>query len=239
MGLISVQAIRQNAPRATNGGTRVTNVLEVLEEAVRERTHELSGRQRCSEGRGGRAAGGRAQLRQVQKMEAVGQLTRRHCARASTTCLPSSLGGIDLARRRLNGPARVVNHLTQRHGEVRPAPPPSPVVCCPFARSRPLLPERLDSRDLVSGMCELLDRTLGERCNVEVDAASRTLWPVYVDRTSWKMRSSNLAVNARDAMAGGRRDAQLASCRLRPHRGRRYPRGRVCCALMSPIPVAA
>jgi CheY-like chemotaxis protein len=70
-----------------------------------------------------------------------------------------------------------------------------------FARSEPLLPERVDSRDLIGGMSDLLDRTLGERIRIEVDLAPDT-WPIYVDPHQLENAIVNLAVNARDAMNG-------------------------------------
>jgi CheY-like chemotaxis protein len=70
-----------------------------------------------------------------------------------------------------------------------------------FARSEPLLPERVDPGGLVSGMSDLLDRTLGERIQVDVDVADGT-WPVYVDPHQLENAIVNLAVNARDAMDG-------------------------------------
>jgi CheY-like chemotaxis protein len=70
-----------------------------------------------------------------------------------------------------------------------------------FARSEPLLPERVDSAELIGGMSDLLDRTLGERIRVEVDLDSET-WPIYVDPHQLENAIVNLAVNARDAMDG-------------------------------------
>jgi CheY-like chemotaxis protein len=70
-----------------------------------------------------------------------------------------------------------------------------------FARSEPLLPERVDSRDLIGGMSDLLDRTLGERIKVTVDL-SRDTWPISVDGHQLENAIVNLAVNARDAMDG-------------------------------------
>jgi len=70
-----------------------------------------------------------------------------------------------------------------------------------FARSEPLLPERVDSTDLIGGMSDLLDRTLGERIRVEVDLSPES-WPIYVDPHQLENAIVNLAVNARDAMNG-------------------------------------
>ena len=89
-----------------------------------------------------------AQLRQVQKMEAVGQLTGG-IAHDFNNMLAVVVGGIDLARRRLNGPRReVLNHLNNAmEGATRAAALTRRLLS--FARSEPLLPERVDSSELV------------------------------------------------------------------------------------------
>jgi CheY-like chemotaxis protein len=111
------------------------------------------------------------------------------------------VGGIDLARRRLNGPRREVTvHLTNAmEGATRAAALTRRLLS--FARSEPLLPERVDSADLVGGMSELLDRTLGERIHVECVLADDA-WPIFVDQHQLENAILNLAVNARDAMDG-------------------------------------
>jgi CheY-like chemotaxis protein len=70
-----------------------------------------------------------------------------------------------------------------------------------FARSEPLLPERVDPVELVRGMSDLLDRTLGERIRIDVELAPDA-WPTYVDPHQLENAIVNLAVNARDAMDG-------------------------------------
>jgi CheY-like chemotaxis protein len=114
------------------------------------------------------------------------------------------VGGIDLARRRLNGPRReVLAHLNNAmEGATRAAALTRRLLS--FARSEPLLPERVEPVALVEGMSDLLDRTLGERIRIKVDLAADT-WPVYVDSHQLENAIVNLAVNARDAMDGGGR----------------------------------
>jgi signal transduction histidine kinase/CheY-like chemotaxis protein len=141
-----------------------------------------------------------ATLVQALKMEAVGQLTGG-IAHDFNNMLAVVVGGIDLALRRLNGPRReVMMHLNNAmEGATRAAALTRRLLS--FARSEPLLPERVDSTELISGMSDLLDRTLGERIRVEVDL-DRDAWPIYVDPHQLENAIVNLAVNARDAMQG-------------------------------------
>ena len=199
LGLVAIQAIRQFAYAKKLAETE-TERAEGLEEAVAERTRELREANAALKAEAEEREAAEAQLRQVQKMEAVGQLTGG-IAHDFNNMLAVVVGGIDLARRRLNGPRReVLNHLNNAmEGAIRAAALTRRLLS--FARSEPLLPERVDSRELVSGMSDLLDRTLGERIHVEVDLAA-DVWPIYVDPHQLENAIVNLAVNARDAMEG-------------------------------------
>ena len=199
LGLVAIQAIRQFAyarRQAENEAERA----EVLELAVADRTRELSEANAALLAEAEERQAAEAQLRQVQKMEAVGQLTGG-IAHDFNNMLAVVVGGIDLARRRLNGPRReVLNHLNNAmEGATRAAALTRRLLS--FARSEPLLPERVDAAELVGGMSDLLDRTLGERIRIEVDLAPDT-WPTYVDPHQLENAIVNLAVNARDAMNG-------------------------------------
>lgn len=199
LGLIAVQAVRQFAFAKKQAETEAERA-EVLEEAVADRTRELIEANAALKAEAEERQAAEAQLRQVQKMEAVGQLTGG-IAHDFNNMLAVVVGGIDLARRRLNGPRReVLNHLNNAmEGATRAAALTRRLLS--FARSEPLLPERVDSSELVAGMSDLLDRTLGERIHVEVDLAGET-WPTYVDPHQLENAIVNLAVNARDAMDG-------------------------------------
>ena len=199
LGVVSFQALRQFA-YARRLAESESERAGVLEQAVAERTQELQEANEALRAEAVERQHAEAQLRQVQKMEAVGQLTGG-IAHDFNNMLAVVVGGIDLARRRLNGPRReVMTHLTNAmEGATRAAALTRRLLS--FARSEPLLPERVDSSNLVEGMSDLLDRTLGERIQVEVDLARET-WPVYVDPHQLENAIVNLAVNARDAMEG-------------------------------------
>ncbi|MDQ3478703.1 MAG: response regulator, partial [Pseudomonadota bacterium] len=199
LGAVAVQAIRQFAYARRLAETE-TERAGALEQAVAERTSELRQANEALRAEGEERQAAEAQLRQVQKMEAVGQLTGG-IAHDFNNMLAVVVGGIDLARRRLNGPRReVLNHLNNAmEGATRAAALTRRLLS--FARSEPLLPERVDAAELVGGMSDLLDRTLGERIRIEVDLADDT-WPTYVDPHQLENAIVNLAVNARDAMNG-------------------------------------
>ncbi|NUT00575.1 MAG: response regulator [Sphingomonas sp.] len=200
LGVVAVQAIRQFS-YAKKLAESETERAGVLEEAVADRTRELIEANAALKAEAEEREAAEAQLRQVQKMEAVGQLTGG-IAHDFNNMLAVVVGGIDLARRRLNGPRReVLNHLNNAmEGATRAAALTRRLLS--FARSEPLLPERVDSAELLTGMSDLLDRTLGERIHVEVDLAP-DVWPIYVDPHQLENAIVNLAVNARDAMEGG------------------------------------
>jgi signal transduction histidine kinase/ActR/RegA family two-component response regulator len=199
MGYVAVQALRQNVAMRKEAESEAERAQQ-LEEAVRERTQELWEANQALKAEAIERQAAEAQLRQVQKMEAVGQLTGG-IAHDFNNMLAVVVGGIDLARRRLNGPRReVMTHLTNAmEGATRAAALTRRLLS--FARSEPLMPERVDSAILVGSMSELLDRTLGERIKVVTDLADDA-WPVFVDPHQLENAIVNLAVNARDAMDG-------------------------------------
>src|SRR3954451_2618141 len=199
LGVVAVQALRQNAAARRRIESEAERA-EVLELAVRERTQELWEANQALKAEAAEREAAEAQLRQVQKMEAVGQLTGG-IAHDFNNMLAVVVGGIDLGLRRLNGPRReVMMHLNNAmEGATRAAALTRRLLS--FARSEPLLPERVDSKDLIGGMSDLLDRTLGERVRVKVKVAPDT-WPTYVDPHQLENAIVNLAVNARDAMDG-------------------------------------
>jgi len=199
LGVVAVQALRQNAASRRQAETE-SERAGALELAVRERTQELWEADQALKAEAADREAAEAQLRQVQKMEAVGQLTGG-IAHDFNNMLAVVVGGIDLALRRLNGPRReVMMHLNNAmEGATRAAALTRRLLS--FARSEPLLPERVDGNELIGGMSDLLDRTLGEQIRVEVDLASGA-WPIYVDPHQLENAIVNLAVNARDAMEG-------------------------------------
>ena len=199
LGVVAVQALRENAAARRLAESEAVRA-EQLEQAVRDRTLELWEANQALKAEAAEREAAEAQLRQVQKMEAVGQLTGG-IAHDFNNMLAVVVGGIDLALRRLNGPRReVMLHLNNAmEGATRAAALTRRLLS--FARSEPLLPERVDPVELIGGMSDLLDRTLGERIRIDLELAPDA-WPTYVDPHQLENAIVNLAVNARDAMDG-------------------------------------
>ena len=177
----------------------------LLEAAVADRTCELRQANEQLKAEAAERAAAEAQLRQVQKMEAVGQLTGG-IAHDFNNMLAVVVGGIDLARRRLSGSRREVEfHLDNAlEGATRAAALTRRLLA--FARSEPLLPVSVSPAELVEGMLDLVDRSIGERITVRT-RFPETRWAAKVDTNQPENAILNLAVNARDAMDG---EGQLA-----------------------------
>ena len=142
------------------------------------------------------------QLRQSQKMEAVGQLTGG-IAHDFNNLLTIVSGNIDMARRNL-GPdanprvARAIANATK--GADRAAALTQRLLA--FSRRQPLEPRPTDVNRLLSGMSELLDRALGETIDLQL-VTGAGIWRAEIDPNQLENAILNLAVNARDAMVSG------------------------------------
>ncbi|MEH3107046.1 MAG: ATP-binding protein [Sphingomonas fennica] len=140
------------------------------------------------------------QLRQMQKMEAVGQLTGG-IAHDFNNMLSVVVGGLDMARRRLaaGGDDAAAHIDSALEGANRAAALTRQLLT--FSRAEPLLPQAIDPGALAAGMADLIDRTIGERIAVTI-ACVPDPWPVFADRYQLENAILNLVVNARDAMDG-------------------------------------
>jgi signal transduction histidine kinase/ActR/RegA family two-component response regulator len=171
-----------------------------LEQAVQERTWELrQANERLRQEAAERAAA-EAQLHQVQKMEAVGQLTGG-IAHDFNNMLAVIVGGLDLAKRKL-GISRKEAEMqidNAMEGATRAAALTRRLLA--FARSEPLMPQGIAPATLVQNMLDLIDRSLGERIHVETRLPDG-MWHVFADGSQLENAILNLCVNARDAMQG-------------------------------------
>lgn len=154
------------------------------------------------------------QLRQSQKMEAVGQLTGG-IAHDFNNLLTGIVGSLDLMQTRINE-GRLEN-LTRYAGLAMASAQRAAALThrlLAFSRRQPLEAKPVDVNRLVSSMDDLLRRTLGERVRLEVVVAGG-LWLTLCDPNQLENALLNLAINARDAMPdGGRLTIETANAFL-------------------------
>jgi signal transduction histidine kinase/CheY-like chemotaxis protein len=141
------------------------------------------------------------QVRQMQKIESLGQLTGG-IAHDFNNMLAVVMGGIELARRKLTTDPEKADSLLEgaREGAARAATLTARLLA--FSRNQPLAPTPLDVNKLVGGMCDMLHRTLGEAIQVEC-VYGAGLWRCYADPSEVENAILNLSINARDAMPDG------------------------------------
>jgi PAS domain S-box-containing protein len=142
------------------------------------------------------------QLRQAQKMEAVGQLAGG-VAHDFNNLLTAILGCSELLLRKLPSdlPARAEVVEIQKAGRSAASLTRDLLA---FSRKQVLQPVVIDLNDVVSGAENLLRRLLGETINLAIEL-DPSLPPVQADPGQLEQVLMNLAVNARDAMPSGGR----------------------------------
>ncbi|WPP02460.1 PAS domain-containing protein (plasmid) [Pseudomonas sp. HR96] len=174
-----------------------------LRDDVRLRNIELSTSQgELKKSREGQAAA-EDQVRQLQKMEAVGQLTGG-IAHDFNNMLTIVVGGLHLLKTRLARGEQQVEQFIELalDGTTRATQLTHRLLA--FSRQMPLSPEPVDLNGLVTGMSDMLQRTLGSNIKLEF-VRHAGLWPVFADFGSLEQALLNLCFNARDAMSDGGR----------------------------------
>ncbi|WP_425158679.1 ATP-binding protein [Candidatus Binatus sp.] len=162
------------------------DVVTIVPEAV-----EMTGRRQAEEA-----------LRQAQKMEAIGQLTGG-IAHDFNNLLQVISGNLYLLQQRVEKRSYAdLGKLIERGilGTQRAATLTQRLLA--FSRRQPLDPKALDINRLVTGMSDLLQRSLGETISIETVLAAG-LWRSFADASELENALLNLAVNARDAMPNG------------------------------------
>ena len=141
-------------------------------------------------------------LRQAQKMEAVGQLTGG-LAHDFNNLLAGISGSLELINMRLaqGRVAEVEKYTTAAQGAAARAAALTHRLLA-FSRRQTLAPKPTDVKHLVTGMEDLIGRTIGANIELEtVNAAG--LWPSLIDPSQLESAILNLCINARDAMPDG------------------------------------
>ena len=142
------------------------------------------------------------QLRQAQKMEAVGQLTGG-IAHDFNNLLATIMSSLELLQRRVESGSLddVYRYVAAARASAQRAASLTQRLLA-FSRRQALDPRPLDVNALVAGMLELTHRTLGENIELKTMLAE-DLPAAFTDANQLESALLNLAINARDAMPQG------------------------------------
>ena len=185
-GQVFVTGILRDSTERKAAAAALKQLNESLERKVVERTRE---REEAL-----------AKLFASQKMESIGKLTGG-LAHDFNNLLAAILSNLDLLRKRLPDDQKFRRLLDGAiHGAERGASLTARLLA--FARRQELKPEAVDVAEMVSGMTELLERSLGASVEIETDIPGG-LPAMHVDLNQLELALLNLAVNARDAMPFG------------------------------------
>ena len=188
--LIDVEERRAVEAERDRAAAALRAVNETLEQRVAARTAELMNAEE--------------QLRQSQKMEAVGQLTGG-LAHDFNNLLAGISGSLELMGTRINqGRLKDVDkYMVAAQGAAKRAAALTHRLLA-FSRRQTLAPKATNVNALVSGMIDLIQRTVGPGIQVETVGVAG-LWPALVDPSQLENALLNLCINARDAMPDGGR----------------------------------
>ena len=142
------------------------------------------------------------QLRQSQKMEAVGQLTGG-VAHDFNNLLQVISGNLHLLGKGIAGNEALERRVASAQAAVRRGAKLASQLLA-FSRRQALEPKVVDVGKFVAGMEDMLRRAIGEAIEIET-VVSGGLWNTLVDPTQIENAVLNLAINARDAMSGAGR----------------------------------
>jgi PAS domain S-box-containing protein len=143
------------------------------------------------------------QLAVSQKMDAVGQLSGG-IAHDFNNLLMIVIGNLETAQHQAIKPpinGRLSRALSNAmRGAQRAAALTSRLLA--FSRRQALDPKPMDVNKFLSGASDFLQRSLGEKIQIETVGAAG-LWNIEVDHNQLESALVNLAINARDAMPNG------------------------------------
>lgn len=139
------------------------------------------------------------QLRQAQKVEALGKLTGG-MAHDFNNMLVVILGSLDMAKSLITDDDAA--ELVQEAIDAATSAADLTRGLLAFARKQPLRPERIGLNEQITKLARLLDRVIGKAITINLDLAD-DLWPVVIDTAQLDAALANLTTNARDALPTG------------------------------------
>jgi len=197
-------ALSAAAPRFSDGGEflgYIGSVIDITERKEAEQVLQQANAQ--LEARVAAAIAERAdteaQLRQAQKMEAVGRLTGG-VAHDFNNVLQVIAGNLQLLTRDVAGNLRAEHRLDTAVAALNRGSKLASQLLA-FGRRQPLAPKVINLGRLIRGVDDMLRRAIGEGIEIETVVVGG-LWNTFADSVQVENALLNLAINSRDAMAG-------------------------------------
>ena len=178
---------------------QLRQLAATLEQRVKDRTEALAQANESLAAEAAQRQRSQSELAQVQKLDAIGKLTGG-VAHDFNNLLAAVLGSLELALARVEEPRlkrllTVAEQAAQRGAKLT-------AHLLAFSRKQDLELRPVDMNAAITGMSDLLSRTLGKLIQLQFDL-HESLWPATADPVQLEVALLNLAINARDAMPEG------------------------------------
>jgi signal transduction histidine kinase/ActR/RegA family two-component response regulator len=211
-----LEALHESESHARDAEIELRRLNETLEMRVAERTGEIEAANRQLVAQIEERERVESTLRQMQRLEAVGQLTSG-VAHDFNNLLTVILGNLGFLEKGLGSSTK--GRLNQRLSHMRLAAERGAKLTAQllaFSRRQRLDPQSVDLNDALASMSDLLQSSLGG--SVEIKTNFRAgVWPAFVDPTQIELVVLNLAINARDASpVGGSITLETANATVGP-----------------------
>ncbi len=171
-----------------------------LERRVLERTAELEAANRQLAAQIAERERVEHELRQAQRLEAVGQLTSG-VAHDFNNLLTVIIGNVERLKKTTSDPAVLKRLGMMEEASQRGAKLTAQMLA--FSRRQKLEPRPVDLNATVLNMRDMLQSAIGGSVHIEPPRLDPELWPAMIDPTQIELMILNLAINARDAMEVG------------------------------------
>jgi signal transduction histidine kinase/CheY-like chemotaxis protein len=194
-----LEALRESEAHARSAEVNLRHLNETLEGRVEERTAELAATNRQLVAQIEERQRVEANLRQLQRLEAVGQLTSgvAHDFNNLLTVVLGNIGFLEKASSLSNDPKLQQRLSHMRLASERGAKLTAQLLA--FSRRQRLEPRPFDANESLENMHDLLRSTLGGGITINVQF-QQGIWPAFADPDQIELVVLNLVINARDAM---------------------------------------
>ena len=195
-----LHATIQMALERHRADAHLTSQATALNATVALKSAELAQAAQALEEQTARSQRAEQALRQAQKMEAIGQLTGG-LAHDFNNLMQVVVGNLEIVNREASEETPKLRRAADHALQAAKKAVTVTQRLLAFSAIQPLAPKPVNMNGLVGGMSQLLHRVLEESVIIKT-VLGADLWLVEVDPNQLESAVLNLAVNARDAIAG-------------------------------------